>query len=383
MSAKLILPALSLFTLYAIWYYADANGLLELARESIERKTLPGSDAPLRTVYTGFPQLDHLLTTLTTFFWPTTDGSHPALTLHTLGFAGTFGSAWILITLESWRQGNAWTLAAFPLIFGLSAQTLTFAFAAPLYCALQLTTSITATSPTATNIYIPKTILTTLPLIFTLLYILPSSLMVLPLSSTITTDLKQLFIALWQPFPAYISILLTLSHTLFSPFTSTPKPTQKNHNLSSLRFIYAFTFFHTLISHLVTLTVSLSTILAPSILSPEYRTSLHPSIVFGIPTPWTSPVIQVASIADGVHAFLRWDYLIGSAGMVVWAWRLYGNAVKMDKGGAMGWCEWVSLVVRVGLLGVVAGPVGAAVVLVWGRDEMVFGRGEKGGEKRR
>ncbi|GLB06479.1 hypothetical protein AtubIFM57258_001787 [Aspergillus tubingensis] len=383
MSAKLILPALSLFTLYAIWYYADANGLLELARQSIERKTLPGSDAPLRTVYTGLPRLDHLLTTLTTFFWPTTDGSHPALTLHTLGFAGTFGSAWILITLESWRQGNAWTLAAYPLIFGLSAQTLTFAFAAPLYCALQLTTSITSTSPTATNIHIPKTILTTLPLIFTVSYIIPSALMVLPLSSTINTDLKQLFIALWQPFPAYISILLTLSHTLFSPFTSTPKPTQKNHNLSSLRFIYAFAFFNTLIPHLVTLTVSLSTILAPAILSPKYRTSLHPSIVFGIPTPWTSPVIQVASVGDGVHAFLRWDYLIGSAGMVAWAWRLYGNAVRMDKGGAMGWCEWVSLVARVGLLGVVAGPVGAAVVLVWGRDEMVFGRGGKGGEKGR
>ncbi|GKZ39405.1 hypothetical protein AbraIFM66950_000235, partial [Aspergillus brasiliensis] len=335
MAAKLILPLLSLFTLYAIWYYADANGLLELARQSIDRKTLPGSDAPLRTIYTGLPQLDHLLTTLTTFFWPTTDGSHPALTLHTLGFAGTFGSAWILITLESWRQGNTWTLAAYPLIFGLSAQTLTFAFAAPLYCALQLTTSITSTSPTATNIHIPKTILTTLPLIFTLSFILPSALMILPVSSTITTDLKQLFIALWQPFPAYISILLTLFHTLFSPSTKT---TQKNPNLSSLRFIYAFTFFHTLIPHLVTLTISLSTILAPAILSPEYRTALHPSIVFGIPTPWTSPVIQVNSVADGVHAFLRWDYLIGSVGMVVWAWRLYTNAVRKVSGGhTMGW----------------------------------------------
>ncbi|OJJ68122.1 hypothetical protein ASPBRDRAFT_47070 [Aspergillus brasiliensis CBS 101740] len=271
-------------------------------------------------------------------------------------------------------------LTTSPLIFGLSAQTLTFAFAAPLYCALQLTTSITSTSPTATNILIPKTILTTLPLIFTLSFILPSALMILPISSTITTDLKQLFIALWQPFPAYISILLTLFHTLFSPFISTSTTTQKNPNLSSLRFIYAFTFFHTLIPHLVTLTISLSTILAPAILSPEYRTALHPSIVFGIPTPWTSPVIQVNSVADGVHAFLRWDYLIGSVGMVVWAWRLYTNAVRKVSGGhTMGWCEWVSLVVRVALLGVVAGPVGAAVVLVWGRDEMVLGGGgEKG-----
>ncbi|PYI09224.1 hypothetical protein BO78DRAFT_337965 [Aspergillus sclerotiicarbonarius CBS 121057] len=366
MPAKLVLPLFSLFTLYAIWYYAEVNGLLSLARESIARNTLPGSDAPLRTTYTGLPQLDHLLTTLTTFFWPTTDGSHPALTLHTLGFAGTFGTAWILITLESWRRGNAWTLAAYPLVFGLSAQTLTFAFAAPLYCALQLSTSITSQAPTAVNIHIPRSVLHALPWVFAVSYILPSTLMILPISEALTTDLKQIFIALWQPFPAYISILLTVMNAVFSPLTSTDRTGRKD--LRALSFVYAFAFANTAITHLVTWTISLTTILAPAILDERFRGELHPNIVFGNPTPWTSPVVQVQSVAEGVHAFLRWDYLIGSVGMVVWAGALHAGAQRVVYG-AVGWWR---LIVKVVLLAVVAGPVGAAVELVWERDELVM-----------
>ncbi|KAF7585091.1 hypothetical protein BBP40_000361 [Aspergillus hancockii] len=112
MAAKLILPALSLSVFYTIFYYADINGLRALGDQSIASKTLPGTNDPLRTVYTGLEPVDHLLTTLTTFFWPTTDGSHPALLLHSIAFSGTFGSAWILVSLEAWRQGNAWTIAA-------------------------------------------------------------------------------------------------------------------------------------------------------------------------------------------------------------------------------------------------------------------------------
>ncbi|PWY86769.1 hypothetical protein BO70DRAFT_333206 [Aspergillus heteromorphus CBS 117.55] len=374
MPAKLILPSLSAFTLYAIWYYAEANGLLGLAKASIARHTVPGSNAPLRTVYTGLPQLDELLTTLTTFFWPTTDGSHPALTLHTLGFAGTFGSAWILITLESWRHGNAWTVAAFPLIFGLSAQTLTFAFAAPLYCALQLSVSPTAKSPTPDTIRIPRPVLRAFPWVFAISFIVPSGLMILPVSDTITTDLKQIFIALWQPFPAYISLLLTLVH-VGGPPLNRPDGTGRK-DLRALRFVYAFAFAHTAINHLVSWTISLTTVFAPTVIAVPFREQLHPSLVFGIPTPWTSPVLQVTSVAEGVHAFLRWDCLIGSAGMVVWASALYVAAHRA----VLGCVGWGRLLVKVVLLGLVAGPVGAAVELVWERDELVLS--EMGGVRR-
>lgn len=112
MAAKLILPLLSVFALYAIFYFAEINGLHRLALEAIASKTLPGTKEPLRTVYTGIEPVDDLLAGLTVFFWPATDGSNPTLTLHSVAFSGAFGAAWTLVTLESWRRGNAWTIAA-------------------------------------------------------------------------------------------------------------------------------------------------------------------------------------------------------------------------------------------------------------------------------
>lgn len=110
--AKVLLPSLSLFVFYAIFYYADINGLRALGEQYIASGALPGTNEPLRTIYTGVEPIDRLLTTLTAFFWPTTDGSNPSLLLHSIAFSGTFGSAWVLITLEAWRKGNAWTIAA-------------------------------------------------------------------------------------------------------------------------------------------------------------------------------------------------------------------------------------------------------------------------------
>ncbi|KAF9895326.1 hypothetical protein FE257_000230 [Aspergillus nanangensis] len=262
MVAKLILPLLSLSVFYAIFYYADANGLVKLAEQSAEAKTLPDFDAPLRTVYTGVEQIDHLLTVLTTFFWPSTDGSTPELTLHSIGFSGTFGSAWMLVCLEAYRRGNAWGLAAFPMIFGLTAQVLTFAFATPLYATIQLYTSITAHSPTAANIQVPRAVLNTLPYIFIVGYFVPSTLLVVPLSDLMTTDLKQICIAIWQPWPAYVSILLVVANTVFSPFV---RNEGGRASLRALRRVYAFAFANAAITHLITVSVSVATVAAPAL----------------------------------------------------------------------------------------------------------------------
>lgn len=100
---------LSAFALYSEFYFAFSNGLLELSDKVAVDKLIPNLDnEPLRTVYTGVELVDRLFILLGTFFWPTVDGNNPALTLHTLAFAGAFGSAWVLILLEGWRKGNAW-----------------------------------------------------------------------------------------------------------------------------------------------------------------------------------------------------------------------------------------------------------------------------------
>jgi hypothetical protein len=107
-----IYPLFLSMCIFAIFWFAENNGLRALAKQCLENETLPGTKEMLRTKYTGIQAIDHLLSILATFFWPALDGSNPSLTLHSIMFAGAFGSAWVLVVLESWRKGNAWTPAA-------------------------------------------------------------------------------------------------------------------------------------------------------------------------------------------------------------------------------------------------------------------------------
>ncbi|KAL4813850.1 hypothetical protein BDW67DRAFT_192625 [Aspergillus spinulosporus] len=376
MATKLILPLLSALVFYTIFYLFETNGASKLVKESVATGKLPGSDAALRKVYTGIVPLDELLEILVVFFWPTTDGSNLSLLVHTIGFSGTFGSAWVLVTLESWRRGNAWKIVAFPVVFGLIAQVMTFAFSAPLYFAIHLFTSATAVRPTAENIRVPRAVLNVIPLVFVIGYMVPSGLLLLPVSEQVTADLKQIFIALWQPWPAYVSILLTVVHVFFSPFTRNDDNVEGGRaTLRSLRWVYAFAFTNTALAHIIAWVIPLSTVAAPGLFKEEYLHPLHPLVVYDIPKPWEAPVL-VESVGAGVHAFLRWDYLIGSTGVLIWALSLYraGHRVVYGQAGCVG------LLVKVAALTVLTGPVGAAVELMWERDELVFN--ELGGVKR-
>ncbi|KAJ5177631.1 uncharacterized protein N7500_000330 [Penicillium coprophilum] len=366
---RYVLFSLSALVFYAIFYFASINGLDALGHKSIESGKLPSIDAPLRTVYTGIEAVDNVLTLLTVFFYPTLDGHNPGLLLHGVGFSGTFGATWTLIVLESWRKGNAGTIAAYPTIFGLIAQVLTFAFGIPLTCGLQLGCSITARRPHADNIRIPRAVLVVLPFIFVVGYMVPTAVMALPAPSVISVDLKQIAIAIWHPWPAYVSILTTVAYFTLSPFFS------NNHraSMSSLRWVYAFAFANASLTHIVSWVVSLATVVVPALFRDRFLDSLHPAKVFSVPLPWSGLV--VSTVGDGVHAFLRWDYMIGSAGVLIWAISLYTVAHKQ----LLGIVSWPRLLVKVALLTVLAGPAGAAVELIWERDELVFS--ETGGSK--
>lgn len=249
-----------------------------------------------------------------------------------------------------------------PAVFGLAAQLLTFAFATPLICGLQLGCSVTARRPHADNIRVPRAVLAVLPLIFVVAFMVPTHMMVLPAPELISVDLKQVAIAIWQPWPAYVSILTTVAYYVLSPFFA------HNHraSISSLRWVYAFAFVNAALSHLVSWIVSLATVVVPMLFEDRFLDSLHPAKVFAIPLPWSG--LKVETVAEGVHVFLRWDYMIGSAGVLIWALSLYTVAHKQ----ILSTVSWPGLLVKVGLLTVLAGPTGAAVELMWERDELVF-----------
>jgi len=249
-----------------------------------------------------------------------------------------------------------------PMLFGLTAQVLTFAFATPLFLGLQLGSSITARRPHADNIRIPRAVLAVLPAIFVVGFMVPSHAMILPAPEVISVDWKQIAIAIWQPWPAYVSILSTVAYFVLSPLLSD----NRRASMSGLRWVYAFAFLNASVSHIVSWTVSLATVLAPGLFQDRFVESLHPAKVFEVPLPWSG--LQVDTVAEGVHAFLRWDYLIGSAGVLVWALSLYTVAHRQLLNNV----SWISLLVKIGVLTTLAGPTGAAVELIWERDELVF-----------
>lgn len=108
--APLALLGLALSVPYFIGYLSHANGLLPLVDTIVASGKLPDG-TPIRTHWFGLPNLDRLTTALVAFFWPAAAALHPALLVHSIAFSGTFGATFALMTLESWRSGNAWTLS--------------------------------------------------------------------------------------------------------------------------------------------------------------------------------------------------------------------------------------------------------------------------------
>ncbi|GAD99560.1 conserved hypothetical protein [Paecilomyces variotii No. 5] len=362
----------SAFALYSKFYFAFSNGLLELVDKVAADKLIPNvTNEALRTVYTGVPLVDQLFITLGTFFWPTVDGNHPTVTLHTLAFAGAFGSAWVLVLLEGWRKGNAWKIVSFAVIFGIGAQLLTFAVTTPFYCGLHLATASYSVRPNFNAVSVPRSVLLALPVIFAITYFIPSGLMLVPAPEIFTYDQKQIIIALWQPWPVYASFLAAIASVVLPAFisdNSTTASKQAVRQRKALRGVYTFAFALGAIAHIASWTISLSTVLAPAIFSEKYAHDLHPTKVFQATLPWANTDLRVSSVAEGVHLFLQWDFAVGATAILLWAVTLLIRAHRHISGTVC----WTGLVVKVAFLWLMAGPIGTAVALIWERDELVI-----------
>ena len=84
------------------------NGSLEML-DGIREQTpplVPGTEALLKIKYTRIGPLDHLLTTLTIFFYQAVDGSSPHTSLQSFHFGGQVFAIWGLLLLEGIRKGN-------------------------------------------------------------------------------------------------------------------------------------------------------------------------------------------------------------------------------------------------------------------------------------
>lgn len=253
----------------------------------------------------------------------------------------------------------------------------------PVWLYLHLAFSPTINDPLPTKLMASNPLpLSTLPLSTILAFFIPNFLMSLTPGHALCADnsTKQFYTAVSQFWPIILGglqIILPIIISAAIPGINTL--TEENKKVKSLRYLrrcYAFALISTTCSHLIAFGIPLLAYFAPGLFGAPYLSQLELSNMFVLRSP-LPPVQHIASIADGVLNFVQWDLLIGSVSVLVWAVTL---RVKAQGRGFEGF-EWIEGLVKVMALVCLSGPVGAAVAVVWERDEHVFARATELGDE--
>jgi hypothetical protein len=260
--------------------------------------------------------------------------------------------------------------------FGLVMQNIGFAAITPAFLALHLWTSPTVNRPNVENLWIDPNQLAALPVSVVLGLFVPSVAMALPAPSVISIAQKQSLAAFWQAFPLWIYVVQQVVATLISMVApSDSKSTSPDKNrafLQNLRWVYMFGIGCSAWGHIGTWSISLLAMFSPQLFALGVAEIFHPSSIFLNASPFSGA--KAASIAEGSKWFLQWDLLIGSAAMLLWAIALRVQAESPRSS----FLAYLSQFTFLLLVSFVIGPSGAAVVAVWTRDELVFGKSVKG-----
>lgn len=207
---------------------------------------------------------------------------------------------------------------------------------------------------------------------FVLAYIAPLVVIGLPMPALISPVIKQTVIAWYQQWNVYIAlvhfVVCAVIRRMKKSSSSSSSARRSRH-----RLIYAFAFSLAFIPHFVTVTLACTAASFPGLFAGNVGAMLVPRSVFIPPSPWSD--LQAPSLAEGCKWLLQWDFILGSMAMLCWAGCQYLNVcarVRNFHGVQDNGFFWTSLVPKVVFFALLAGPVGAAVELMWERDELLF-----------
>jgi hypothetical protein len=203
-------------------------------------------------------------------------------------------------------------------------------------------------------------------------FIAPTMCMALPFPSINSLKFKIWSIMLWQASPLY-AIYISKGLGALSPHAA--KTTGTARQLLHLRAAYKFALVVAGLLNVGTWILCLSCLLFPSaIFTPQVSSSLHPLNALIPPNPFSAYHAHAADIAQGAHWFLQWDYWVSGLSYVVFAASAKHMVICKTSLG-----DVLAILVRIAVLG----PMGAALLLLWERDELVLGRADEKEEKNR
>lgn len=270
-------------------------------------------------------------------------------------------------------------------IVGLCSQIITYAAILPLYLFFHLLISPTVLDPgrqsrndPAINLLVDPFKVAAWPIAMTLAYQVPTFLVALHSPTYISFHTRQLIIAFWELYPIPLMIFQLILSRWFSstlpPDKGYKSSAQRNARaLGGLRYVYISSIALGVVTHIVTLTLSLTSIFFPTIFNPELRTGFSPHAIFIGASPFVgaSPFTTkpVEDMGKGLWSLLIGNMNISGLATLLWATIQYRNAHE----GRLQWEGWSIPLLKLSALTLVGGWSSAAGALIWARDEMVLG----------
>lgn len=243
-----------------------------------------------------------------------------------------------------------------------------------------------------------------LPFSVTLGYILPTILMVIPAPEVVSIATHQKLLAFWQPFPLW-SVIIHYVLKKFYMLAAAPSIRQSATTIKSIQppsttyltsagRVYGFTLFICMITHLPVLVLGL---IQASWIPETYQTLQDfatPSLIeiFVPGLPYLPPSLRSTQEQVTLHAgglqFLQYDLHLAAIATLIWATLLLKNAsiekqtrdpqssLPVYKDLLSGETTSVhqpggNVVLKIVIWTIMAGPFGAATMLLWDRDMIV------------
>ena len=257
-------------------------------------------------------------------------------------------------------------------IWGIAVQNLAYAVIIPLFLFLHLSTSPTVFSTAAADYAVNVFDTFSIPITMVLAYALPTVLMSLPAPSILDFSTKQNFVAFWQFFPLWISMLQSVIVFLMCSVSNgniagrDPVPTPKA-SMKNLRSLYILLIVVAAANQFSTLSVIAISKFFPGIFAPEHVGVMTFSRVF-LPQAITAST-KMPSIGEGALMLVQYDECIGSLSMALWAAVLLVQAYDTQRRST----NYATLAFYGVIAVVLTGPLGFAVACIWARDELVHG----------
>ena len=256
-------------------------------------------------------------------------------------------------------------------IFGLAVAIVGYACIAPLWFLWHLSTSKVVSQPRDWNVVLDQPAkLSLVPFATMIGFGIPSMMMTIPAPLYQSFETKLNWTAVQQGWPLWIYLAQKGLEAIMSrkePMISMRTEKQKRvETVKYMRRAYLFALTTSAGAHLLYVGAGLTTYLLPGVLSTKLQVQLYPD-TFIIPVnPFGDD--KASNLANGALWFLQWDLIVGVLSTMIW-----GIAVRLSAIGQQDdFGSWVRALVKYGALSAAVGPSGAAVIALWGRDELAL-----------